>query len=101
VPSDFFNSCLGPPARSGFPARAAARYLKRLHARFGDWPLALAAYNGGESRVARLLRVRGATDFAGIANHLPAETRLYVPKVLATIEVRTGVSLAGLAAPQS
>ncbi len=82
-------------------ARAAARYLKRLHARFGDWPLALAAYNGGEARVARLLRVRGATDFAGIASQLPAETRLYVPKVLATIEVRTGVSLAELGAPES
>ena len=82
-------------------ARAAAKYLKRLHERFGDWPLALAAYNSGEARVARLLRVRGAKDFAGIANHLPAETQLYVPKVLATIEVRTGVSLAELPTPQS
>ena len=81
-------------------ARAAARYLKRLHERFGDWPLALAAYNGGEARVARLLRVRGATDFAGIASRLPAETQLYVPKVLATIEVRAGVSLAELEAPR-
>ncbi len=80
-------------------ARAAAVYLKKLHARFGDWPLALAAYNGGEGRVGRALKERGATDFAGVAEHLPAETRLYVPKVLATVQVRTGVTPGELAAP--
>jgi membrane-bound lytic murein transglycosylase D len=81
-------------------ARAAARYLKKLHGRFGDWPLALAAYNGGESRVAQALKRRGTGDFASIAVFLPVETRLYVPKVLATIKVRTGVSLNELAAPR-
>lgn len=81
-------------------ARAAARYLKRLHARFGDWPLAIAAYNGGETRVARALKTRRATTYAGIAAHLPAETRLYVPKVLATVQVRTGLSPEELPAPR-
>ncbi len=85
------------PERS---ARAAAVYLKSLYARFGDWPLALAAYNAGPGRVARTLKARGATDFAGIAEHLPAETRLYVPKVLATVNVRTGVTPEELAAPR-
>lgn len=80
-------------------ARAAAAYLKKLYTRFGDWPLALAAYNGGEGRVSRTLKTRGATDFAGIAEHLPAETRLYVPKVLATVRVRAGVAPGELAAP--
>ena len=80
-------------------ARAAAAYLKKLHARFGDWPLALAAYNSGEGRVSRTLKERGATDFAGVAAHLPAETRLYVPKVLATVKVRAGVAPGELAAP--
>jgi membrane-bound lytic murein transglycosylase D len=80
-------------------ARAAARYLKRLHGRFGDWPLAIAAYNGGETRVARALKARGATTFASIAPHLPAETRLYVPKVLATVQVRTGLAPEELPAP--
>lgn len=80
-------------------ARAAARYLKHLHTRFGDWPLALAAYNGGETRVARALATRGATTFASIADHLPTETRLYVPKVLATVQVRTGLSPEDLPAP--
>ena len=84
------------PERS---ARAAAVYLKSLYARFGDWPLALAAYNAGQGRVARTLAARGATDFAGIAEHLPAETRLYVPKVLATVNSRTGVAPDELAAP--
>lgn len=80
-------------------ARAAAAYLKKLHARFGDWPLALAAYNAGEGRIGRLLKARGARDFAGIAAHLPAETKLYVPKVLATVQVRAGVRPEALAAP--
>lgn len=82
-------------------ARAAAVYLKKLYRRFGDWPLALAAYNGGEGRVSRTLRERGARDFAGIAEHLPAETRLYVPKVLATVRVRAGAAPGELAAPKT
>ena len=75
------------PTRNG---RAAARYLNDLHARFEDWPLALAAYNGGEGRVSRLLKANGASNFEGISSHLPGETRMYVPKVLATIRHREG-----------
>jgi membrane-bound lytic murein transglycosylase D len=74
-------------------ARAAARYLHTLFARFGSWPLALAAYNAGEGRVSRLLASRGAADFAGVESALPAETRMYVPKVCALVEVRTGTVL--------
>lgn len=82
-------------------ARAAATLLRRLHGRFGDWPLALAAYNAGEGRVSRELKKRDATDFAAISEHLPAETRLYVPKVLATVETRSGVSPAALPPPDA
>ena len=71
-------------------AHAAARLLRRLRGRFGDWPLALAAYNAGEGRVARVLAARQARTFAAIEPALPAETRLYVPKVCATIAVRGG-----------
>jgi membrane-bound lytic murein transglycosylase D len=71
-------------------AHAAARLLRRLHERFGDWPLALAAYNAGEGRVSRALAARKARTFAEIDPALPAETRLYVPKIYATIAVRTG-----------
>lgn len=72
-------------------ARAAASYLRLLHGRFGDWPLALAAYNAGEGRVGRLLAAGKGTSFESIAPRLPAETRLYVPKVLATVAVRESV----------
>jgi membrane-bound lytic murein transglycosylase D len=74
-------------------ARAAARYLRMLHGKFGSWPLALAAYNAGEGRVARTLAARRVKDYAGIADALPAETRMYVPKVCALITLRTGKEL--------
>lgn len=79
-------------------AHAAARLLRALHGRFGSWPLAFAAYNAGEGRVGRLLAARGAKDFAGIAEALPAETRMYVPKVCALIAMRTGVGVERLKA---
>ena len=72
-------------------ARAAARYLRQLHAKFGNWALALAAYNAGEGRVARTLAARRATTFTAISEALPAETRMYVPKVCAIIATRAGV----------
>jgi membrane-bound lytic murein transglycosylase D len=74
-------------------AHAAARYLRSLFMKFGSWPLALAAYNAGEGRVNRLLASHGATDFAGVSPALPAETRMYVPKVCALVALRTGTSL--------
>ncbi len=57
--------------------RAALDYLQNLHGMFGDWELALAAYNCGEGCVARAQgRARG-TDYVSIK--LPGETRNYVP----------------------
>ncbi|HEY9250110.1 MAG TPA: lytic transglycosylase domain-containing protein [Rariglobus sp.] len=80
-------------------ARAAATLLRRLHGLFDSWPLALAAYNAGEGRVRRTLKEKNATTFAEIADSLPSETRLYVPKVLATLAVREGTDPATLSAP--
>lgn len=77
-------------------ARAAARYLRILHGMFHDWRLAIAAYNGGEGLVGRLLEKRGAHSFDEIAPWLPAETQMYVPKVEATILRREGVALEDL-----
>lgn len=74
-------------------ATAAAQYLKYLHGKFDSWPLALAAYNAGEGRVGKLLKQHKAGTFEGIAAHLPAETRMYVPKVAAVIKVRDGSDL--------
>lgn len=81
------------PERS---ATAAARYLRLLHERFGSWPLALAAYNAGEGRVGKLLKTHKATSFEAIAPHLPAETRMYVPKVAAVVKLREGADLSTL-----
>lgn len=80
-------------------AEAAAKDLRRLGERFGSWPLAFAAYNAGEGRVSRLLAARHATTFAAIADELPGETRMYVPKVCALIAVRTGTPVTRLPAP--
>lgn len=65
--------------------RAAARYLRRLHAKFDDWPLALAAYNAGEKRVEKALDQRLARDFWTLydSQSLPRETMDYVPAILA------------------
>lgn len=80
-------------------AHAAARYLKTLHTRFGSWPLALAAYNAGEGRISRALKRQPDATFAQIAGTLPAETRMYVPKVCALVAVRTGTPADRLPAP--
>lgn len=80
-------------------AHASAKLLHALHDRFGTWPLALAAYNAGEGRVGRMLKKQDAKTFAEIADGLPTETRLYVPKVLATLMVREGVAPGALADP--
>jgi soluble lytic murein transglycosylase-like protein len=64
--------------------RAAARYLRDLYRRFGDWPLALAAYNAGAVQVERAVVRGGAPDFWRLSAQglLPQETRAYVPTVL-------------------
>lgn len=72
--------------------RAAAQYLRQLYRRFGSWPLALAAYNGGQGRVARLLRTHQGSTFNDIAAALPAETRMYVPRVMALIALRENMN---------
>lgn len=81
-------------------ARAAARYLRALHGKFGNWALALAAYNAGEGRVRRTLAAQKATTYTAIAEALPAETRMYVPKVCALITTRTGVTPGNIPPPR-
>jgi len=64
--------------------RAAARYLRDLHANFGDWLLVLAAYNGGEGPVNYAIHESGSRSFWAMQPWLPAETRDYVKKFIAT-----------------
>lgn len=62
---------------------AACRFLKYLYNRFGDWHLAMAAYNCGPGRVAGVVGRSGTKDFWSIYMALPAETRAYVPLYIA------------------
>ncbi|HTI72214.1 MAG TPA: lytic transglycosylase domain-containing protein [Candidatus Limnocylindria bacterium] len=74
-------------------AKAAAIYLRYLVQRFKDWRLAVAAYNAGEGRIRDALAAKKTKTFDGIANSLPAETQLYVPKLEAVIQRREGVAM--------
>jgi membrane-bound lytic murein transglycosylase D len=64
---------------------AAARYLHDLYAEFGDWKLALAAYNTGEGNVGSAILKAHSQDFDQLTSlrMLPLETRNYVPRVFA------------------
>lgn len=63
---------------------AACLYLKDLYRLFGDWELALAAYNCGPGNVKKAMRRSGnKKSFWQIYNFLPRETRAYVPKFIA------------------
>lgn len=66
---------------------AAAAYLRDLYQEFGDWHLAMAAYNSGPTKVRRAIRRTGTRDFWKLveARELSKETSNYVPKVLAAI----------------
>jgi membrane-bound lytic murein transglycosylase D len=69
--------------------RAAVRYLRLLHGRYGDWPLALAAYNAGEGRVDKARRAQPGASFWELseARRLPPISRDYVPRFLAFVRV--------------
>lgn len=63
---------------------AAARYLKEMHAIYGDWNLVIAAYNCGPGTINKAIRrAGGETDYWKIYNLLPRETRGYVPAFIA------------------
>jgi membrane-bound lytic murein transglycosylase D len=65
--------------------RAALDYLQKLHGMFGDWHLALAAYNWGEGSVGRAIgkNRRAGLNTAYTDLSMPMETRMYVPKLQA------------------
>jgi membrane-bound lytic murein transglycosylase D len=73
---------------------AALDYLEALHRRFGSWYLASAAYNSGQGRVARIMRQQfgreralSEEDYYRILTRLPAETRDYVPLMIAAARI--------------
>ena len=67
---------------------AAAKYLSRLYKIFGDWDLALAAYNSGPGNVNKAIRRSGGyKNYWNIRANLPRETAGYVPAFLATMYI--------------
>src|SRR5207248_1064030 len=79
--------------------RAAARHLKDLYKEFGDWYLAMAAYNSGPMNVQQAVRRTGFADFWELykRNVLPKETKNYVPIILAMAIVAKNPAQYGLA----
>ncbi|MCI5179346.1 MAG: LysM peptidoglycan-binding domain-containing protein [Candidatus Electrothrix sp. AW3_4] len=67
--------------------KAAISYLSALYKQFGDWQLAVAAYNAGEGKISRGLEKYKVKNFWELAekNYLPLETKRYVPKLIAAI----------------
>lgn len=78
--------------------RAAARHLRDLYHRFGDWYLAMAAYNGGPGKIDKAVERTGYADFWEFRrrNVLPKETANYVPIILAMTIVSKNAQEHGL-----
>lgn len=70
-------------------SHAAARYLRDLYKIYGDWTLALAAYNCGPGNVNKAIRRSGKDTFWGMYDYLPRETRGYVPAYIAAVYAMT------------
>ncbi|MGC2246128.1 MAG: transglycosylase SLT domain-containing protein, partial [Terriglobales bacterium] len=79
--------------------RAAAHHLKDLYNQFGDWYLAMAAYNSGPGTVQSAVKRTGYADFWELyrRNVLPKETRNYVPIILAVTIMAKNPAQYGLA----
>ncbi|MCM2269844.1 MAG: transglycosylase SLT domain-containing protein, partial [Thermoanaerobaculia bacterium] len=83
--------------------QAAIAYLDALHAIFGDWLTALAAYNCGEGNVLRQINRQSVAyfdQFWDLYERLPRETRRYVPRFLATLEILDDPAKYGFELPQ-
>ena len=79
----------------------AVAYLADLHGFFGDWPKALAAYNCGEARVMRLSRQSSDyMDFWDLYALLPGETRRYVPRLFAALQIIESPAKYGITLPE-
>ena len=82
--------------------RAALDYLQKLYGMFGDWHLALAAYNWGEGSVGRAIarnqKLGLPTDYLSL--NMPAETRQYVPKLQAVKNIVAQPQAFGLTLPE-
>lgn len=82
--------------------QAAAKYLRSFYEQYHSWPLALAAYNAGEGPIIHALDRNGTSDFWELSNRrgLPAQTKAYVPKVLAAIQIMRDPEAYGFERPK-
>ncbi len=78
--------------------RAAAKYLRNLYERYGDWFLALAAYNCGERRIDREIKRSGRNFWR--MRHLPRQTRNYIPTFIAAVIIAGDPVKFGFKSPQ-
>lgn len=88
---------------------AAAEYLLMLHEMFGDWHLAIAAYNAGEGKISRAIGHTGADGFFDLCRlndtiplrkaRLKLETQQYVPRLLAVTKIMRNLEILGFTAP--
>ncbi len=76
---------------------AAAKYLKDLYEMFGDWYLALAAYNAGEGKIKKALKKSDSDDFFRVSKYryLKEETKRYVPKFMAILKIIKNLNALG------
>jgi membrane-bound lytic murein transglycosylase D len=83
--------------------RAAIKYMIELHAMFGDWTTAIAAYNCGEAQVQRVMRAQKVEyfdSFWDIFANLPFETARHVPRFIATLLIVGDPAKYGFNLPQ-
>lgn len=81
---------------TGKASHAAAKYLTQLHRQFGDWLLALAAYNCGAGNVRKAQRRAKGYYYHEISRYLPKQTRRYIPRVLTIATIAQNPKLHGL-----
>jgi len=79
-------------------SQAAAKLLRHLYEEFGDWSLALAAYNCGPARVKKAIRQEGVAGYEAIKKRLPGQTQRYIIKLKAAAYVANYYYLFGLKA---
>jgi hypothetical protein len=90
----FINDCIDERYSVQRSTRSALGYLSRLHNEFGDWLVAMAAYNTGEARVREAIQNQNTRDFFEM--FLPEETERYVYRIAALKEILSNPHKYGL-----
>lgn len=76
---------------------AAIKYLKHLYKKFGDWYLAIAAYNAGEGKISRAIKRYNTRDYWELCRYryIRAETKNYIPKMIAAALIMKNLNAYG------